>query len=957
MAENLDPEAIRQFNESMQQLNNVMPALITGLGQLSNVATGTTKTTDALNKYTNAAKGAAKGMTELEQSNIDAQKKKDQADANRASADASAVAALKDFTSAMMNTSTEFSKFNGALGSAGDAALALGKNFGAVGLIIGGLVKGATKVAQLATVQADNALKVTDEFSKMGSAGAFTAKQMAEIGINIGLSNEQWNLLPKVLRKAGDGIVGLGTTTAKGQESFTKLLAVTNQQREAFQRLGIGQEELMEKQAEYLALQGMSGKSLVTQAKDSEKLRKSSLEYTENLLRLSALTGKDADKIAKDQQLANMAYEEVIQTRIEDDEIRKLNQEGRKEEAKQLQAEQDARKQFITDATSRFGEETGLQLAKVMRTGAFDESTKGIAQLGIDATELAAKLKKAKPGEEVADLFNETAETVKTKVSQNLKSFGTSLQFGGEEMGKVLGLNKELITNTGRIVERNEKEAERLAKQGIAKPSEGKTGETTEEDPAQKARNLATTTTIEFNRALEKGLVALNPLLSGFTPLTAAMVGLTAAAVAAAAALAAIGAKKGLGAVLGTETMPDSDGGKGKGKGGGVKGAVKGLAKGGALAVGGLALSAGADYAKEKGNEKTATGLDIAGTAANYAGMGAMVGSVVPGIGTAAGGIVGGLVGTGMGLYENRDKLFGSKPATGTQSTPAVAKSAQPQQSSGSDGSGVDSSTKTQGNTDLSDIKTAMLRSGKGSNQGMTEEQIKNMIIAHEGVRNRPYKDSLGLWTVGVGHLIGDGKTLPPEMNREFSNEEVMAMFEKDYAHHRSAAMNIPGFDKLDGRGQGALTDLTFNMGPSWISKWPKLKKQLEEGDTKSAAQNLEQSKWYGQVGNRAPTIVSLLRDSSKVSANLEGIAQGPESGYNATLHGNELIKRLTKDSILDKLANTPAGDMFGGNATPVDNSELVDLMKEFIAKMDDLIDAQSDSNSIQSELLQYSKV
>jgi hypothetical protein len=110
-------------------------------------------------------------------------------------------------------------------------------------------------------------------------------------------------------------------------------------------------------------------------------------------------------------------------------------------------------------------------------------------------------------------------------------------------------------------------------------------------------------------------------------------------------------------------------------------------------------------------------------------------------------------------------------------------------------------------------------------------------------------------------------------------------------------------------------------------------------------------------VGNRAPTVVSLLRDSGKVSANLEGIAQGPESGYNATLHGTEIIKRLTKDSILDKLANTPAGDMFSSNATPADNSELVELMREFVAKMDNLIDAQSDSNSIQSELLQYSKV
>jgi lysozyme len=274
--------------------------------------------------------------------------------------------------------------------------------------------------------------------------------------------------------------------------------------------------------------------------------------------------------------------------------------------------------------------------------------------------------------------------------------------------------------------------------------------------------------------------------------------------------------------------------------------------------------------------------------------MGAMVGSVVPGLGTVAGGVVGGIVGTGMGLYENRDKLFGSKPTTGTQSTPATAKSATPQQqNSGSDGGGVDASMKAQGSV-LDDIRTGMLRSSKGNSQGMSEEQIKQMIIAHEGVRNRPYQDSLGLWTVGIGHLIGDGKTLPPEMNREFSNEEIMAMFEKDYAHHRSAAMNIPGFDKLDGKGQGALTDLTFNMGPSWISKWPKLKKQLGEGDTHSAASNLEESKWYGQVGNRAPAVVSLLKDSSTVSASLEGIADGPESGYAATLHGNELISPLS---------------------------------------------------------------
>ena len=36
----------------------------------------------------------------------------------------------------------------------------------------------------------------------------------------------------------------------------------------------------------------------------------------------------------------------------------------------------------------------------------------------------------------------------------------------------------------------------------------------------------------------------------------------------------------------------------------------------------------------------------------------------------------------------------------------------------------------------------------------MSEEDTKAMIIEHEGIRYEPYKDSVGLWTVGVGHLI-----------------------------------------------------------------------------------------------------------------------------------------------------------------------------------------------------------
>lgn len=166
------------------------------------------------------------------------------------------------------------------------------------------------------------------------------------------------------------------------------------------------------------------------------------------------------------------------------------------------------------------------------------------------------------------------------------------------------------------------------------------------------------------------------------------------------------------------------------------------------------------------------------------------------------------------------------------------------------------------------------------------DEDVKAMIKQHEGVRTRPYKDSLGLWTVGVGHLIGDGKTLPPEWNREFSMQEVNTLFEEDYAHHKKAAQKIPGFSGLNNYGQGALTDLTFNMGPTWYTKWPALQKQLKDGDTEGAAENLQSSKWFTQVGTRGPTIVSLMRaggdqpkKESTQTAAATGVKQSPVSG------------------------------------------------------------------------------
>ena len=111
-------------------------------------------------------------------------------------------------------------------------------------------------------------------------------------------------------------------------------------------------------------------------------------------------------------------------------------------------------------------------------------------------------------------------------------------------------------------------------------------------------------------------------------------------------------------------------------------------------------------------------------------------------------------------------------------------------------------------------------------------------------------------------------------------------------------------------------------------------------------------------------------RDPVHFQARDGAMVSGSSSGYpvEATFHGNEIVAPLDPESILTKLAKTPVAEMqketinnSSSSSTneimASSNAEMIDLMKMFVEKMDDFIDAQSDSNSIQSELLQYSKV
>ena len=93
----------------------------------------------------------------------------------------------------------------------------------------------------------------------------------------------------------------------------------------------------------------------------------------------------------------------------------------------------------------------------------------------------------------------------------------------------------------------------------------------------------------------------------------------------------------------------------------------------------------------------------------------------------------------------------------------------------------------------------------------VSDECIK-MIKHHEGVRLKPYQDPIGLWTVGVGHLIGDGKTLPIEWFRTLTIDEVDELLKSDLRKFERGVLRLCPNHLTQSRFD-ALVSFAFNVG------------------------------------------------------------------------------------------------------------------------------------------------
>jgi lysozyme len=135
------------------------------------------------------------------------------------------------------------------------------------------------------------------------------------------------------------------------------------------------------------------------------------------------------------------------------------------------------------------------------------------------------------------------------------------------------------------------------------------------------------------------------------------------------------------------------------------------------------------------------------------------------------------------------------------------------------------------------------------------------LLKLREGFRSKPYKDSVGKWTAGYGHLMspsdiaqyGLRKTIPQNVLDTWLEEDALSAYTAAVAQAKTLGVSDPHF--LD-----VLTSVNYQLGIHWTREFPQTWKALVERRYEQAVTNLSTSRWMRQTPVRAKEFQDAIR-------------------------------------------------------------------------------------------------
>lgn len=539
----MDPEIVERLNEQFREMSDILSqqnaSMAAMMKAMNDQAAAANKAGAATKNQTNAADAnatATEGLTKKQLAYQKAEEERIQK-ANEAIARFNntldtTIGLVKNLGTAVMDSSPKFQKFNGLIGGAGDAAFDLGRKFGILGTVLGGVVKGFTFLVEKQLEQADNLLKFNDDISKLGAVNSFSTKELLGMAHQVGLTSAELDKLSKPMQSLGSSFKAMGVGSAEATKAFFSMVDVGEETRKEFQRLGYAtDEERIQAQAEFVDQMVKSGISLKNIQNSTGGLAKASTEYLKNLTALSEMTGLTVEQQKKEQEIAraNMQYQ-VYRIKLDNQIADAMKRYGAdSQQVKDLQAKQKAG-EIAIDTAQRVG---GREQAAAMAMELMGLSSHiGIAarHLGGFNDEFSNMAKDAKAGTLDLQKAGQYQDKMVEDRLQRIDQLGTAIAYS-PDFSTQMGLDaqgeeaKKLTEIRGRGA------AGKAAQDKIDQNEKGQGPAAT--DPAQIARNELTEATRQARIKMDELVASTNPLLGNFGSFAL----LSGAALAAAAAL------------------------------------------------------------------------------------------------------------------------------------------------------------------------------------------------------------------------------------------------------------------------------------------------------------------------------------------------------------------------------------------------------------------------------------
>ena len=137
-------------------------------------------------------------------------------------------------------------------------------------------------------------------------------------------------------------------------------------------------------------------------------------------------------------------------------------------------------------------------------------------------------------------------------------------------------------------------------------------------------------------------------------------------------------------------------------------------------------------------------------------------------------------------------------------------------------------------------------------------KNLKFRIKKNEGYSNKPYKDQLGFYTIGYGHLIKPNEK--KYFNSTFNKEHFENVFEIDF-NKSLKQYNTLFFRKFHKQAEKELIiEMLFQLGPKGVSKFKKMLFYLNNKKKYMTCLEMMDSLWYKQTPERVNDLIKNFR-------------------------------------------------------------------------------------------------